>query len=339
MRTLPRAASALGLAAALALIGLGAAPAQASIGANSVAAHSAVAKVAVTAAAKTKITAQPKSASIRGTARATFKVKASGTKLRYQWYVKAPGKTSYKAIKGAKKSTYTTPKQSNKTLTSRYRVVVAGARGKVTSKPATLKVTAWAKPAFTSTTMRKVEYKKGVRFEIAGKNFSGADVIPQYYEGWDESSLRVVSRSSTKIVLEVAKTGSMNLNALTVKNPAGRAEVEIDLLAKWTSERHQVALAKVREFVTDHPRYLSSARGSQIAGVLSVIRGNTGLWRPLDEDASKYLSAAETYMFYQECRWDYPGDSFWMERELDARDDLDEAYAGTKYWVKYYPKG
>ncbi|MDR2255187.1 MAG: hypothetical protein LBE25_04190 [Arthrobacter sp.] len=337
MRTLPRAAAALALLSALTVSGLAAAPAQAAPAAS--ATQATVATSTVAAASKTRITTQPKSVGIRGTQKATFKVKAVGSKLRYQWYVKAPGKKSFKAIKGATKASYTTPKQANKTRSSQYRVVVAGSRGKVTSKSATLKVKAWAKPAFSSTALRKVQYKKGVRFEIRGKNFAGAEVIPQYYEGWDESSLRLVSRSSTRIVLEVTKSGGTNLNALMVKNPAGRAEVDIDLLAKWSSERHQVALAKVREFVANHPRYRSSARGAQIEGVLSVIRGNTGLWKPLDEEASDYLSAAEMYMFYQECRWDYPGDSFWMEAELNARDDLDEAYSDVAYWVKYYPKG
>ncbi len=92
-------------------------------------------------AKKTRITAQPKSATISryGTKTSvTLKVKASGTKLKYTWQAR-PASGSWKTIKGATKSSYKAAAATWANGT-RFRVKVKGSKGTVTSKTATLTV-------------------------------------------------------------------------------------------------------------------------------------------------------------------------------------------------------
>ncbi|MEN0129050.1 MAG: hypothetical protein AAGC49_06385 [Brevundimonas sp.] len=88
---------------------------------------------------KTKITTAPKAVSVVTGKSATFKVRAKGTKLTYQWYVRKPGTAKYVKISGAKKSSYTVVARA-KLDGGRYRVAVKGARGSVTSASAPLVV-------------------------------------------------------------------------------------------------------------------------------------------------------------------------------------------------------
>ncbi|MBA3019817.1 MAG: hypothetical protein FP817_01765 [Propionicimonas sp.] len=91
---------------------------------------------------KTKITKQPGSATIGryGTRTSiTFKVKATGTKLRYRWQHHPASGGVWKTISGAKKSKYTA-KVSSWSKTTLFRVVVKGKKGTKTSKTVTLTV-------------------------------------------------------------------------------------------------------------------------------------------------------------------------------------------------------
>lgn len=93
------------------------------------------------AAKKTAITTQPKSATISryGTRTSTtLTVKASGTKLKYTWQYRTSS-GSWKTIKGATKSSYKATAGSWANGTG-FRVKVAGSKGTVTSKTATLTV-------------------------------------------------------------------------------------------------------------------------------------------------------------------------------------------------------
>jgi GH25 family lysozyme M1 (1,4-beta-N-acetylmuramidase) len=91
---------------------------------------------------KTKITTQPKSATIGryGTrTSATFTLKAKGTKLRYTWQYQRPGSTTWKSIAKATKKSYQA-KASAWPAGAKFRVVVKGKKGSATSKAATLTV-------------------------------------------------------------------------------------------------------------------------------------------------------------------------------------------------------
>ncbi|HOC13596.1 MAG TPA: GH25 family lysozyme [Propionicimonas sp.] len=70
---------------------------------------------------------------------ATFKVEATGEKLRYQWQRLAPYAKKWKNVSGAKKAKYTAKATTWASGTS-FRVVVTGTGGKVTSAPAKLTV-------------------------------------------------------------------------------------------------------------------------------------------------------------------------------------------------------
>ncbi|MFT4215739.1 MAG: GH25 family lysozyme [Micropruina sp.] len=104
-------------------------------------AASATKTTATKKAKKTRITSHPKSATISrygGTPRATLKVKASGTKLRYSWQARRPS-GSWQTIAGATKSSYQASAASWANGTG-FRVKVKGSKGTVTSTTATLTV-------------------------------------------------------------------------------------------------------------------------------------------------------------------------------------------------------
>mgnify|MGYP005983132545 CR=1 FL=1 len=241
--------------------------------------------LSVKAYAATKITAQPKAASIRGTQIATFSVKATGEGLVYQWQVKAPGKSSYVSVKGATKASYTTPKQANKTATSAYRVLVSGKGGKATSAEARLKVTAWAKPVLTAAKAVRVEFKKGTRITVSGKNLAGASVALGSVTD-QPVVLKRVSVSNTAIVLEVTSAGMVDVNRLVVSNPAGRAVADLLLMSKHAPESHAAAW----DMMVDDERAIVDTFGgweSDFAADVdfafdSVEANDTALWEPVD---------------------------------------------------------
>lgn len=91
---------------------------------------------------KTKITKQPKSATIGryGTrTSATFTVKAKGTKLRYRWQYQLTGSTTWTSIARATKKSYKA-KAADWSAGAKFRVVVKGKKGTAKSKAATLTV-------------------------------------------------------------------------------------------------------------------------------------------------------------------------------------------------------
>ncbi len=68
-----------------------------------------------------------------------FTVTATGTKLSYQWQSRTPKAKKWTSIKGAKSASYTA-KGSKWPSGTKFRVIVTGKRGKVTSAAATLTV-------------------------------------------------------------------------------------------------------------------------------------------------------------------------------------------------------
>ena len=92
-------------------------------------------------AAKPKITKQPRSVTVRAGKAATFSVKATGAPgVTYTWQVKKP-RGGWATVKGASSSSLRVVAKASLNG-AKYRVVVKNAAGKVTSKSATLKVTA-----------------------------------------------------------------------------------------------------------------------------------------------------------------------------------------------------
>ena len=95
------------------------------------------AKISVTAVPT--VTAQPKSASVSAGSKVTFKVKATGTGLKYQWYCQKAGTSKWTAISKATKASYTfTAKKSQNGW--KYRCKITCSAGTVTSNYAKLTV-------------------------------------------------------------------------------------------------------------------------------------------------------------------------------------------------------
>ena len=87
---------------------------------------------------KPKITAQPKSLSVKQSAKVTFKVSASGKGLKYQWYYRKSAKGSWIKYSGKTKATLSFT--AGRVNGYQYRCKVSNASGHVYSKAATLKV-------------------------------------------------------------------------------------------------------------------------------------------------------------------------------------------------------
>ncbi|MFF5792217.1 hypothetical protein ACFY5D_09230 [Paeniglutamicibacter sp. NPDC012692] len=102
-----------------------------------------------TAVSKAKITTSPKSASVASSKTHTFGVKASGSKLKYQWYVKKPNSTKWGKVSGSSAKTKSLKVKASTGLNgAQYRVVVSNSRAKTTSKSA--KLTVVTSPKFTT---------------------------------------------------------------------------------------------------------------------------------------------------------------------------------------------
>ncbi|MFD2840122.1 hypothetical protein ACFSYH_06010 [Populibacterium corticicola] len=179
-------------------------------------------------AAKTKITAQPKSASAVPGKTAKFTVKASGQSLKYQWYSKKSGSKKWQKVSGsaAKKATYSV-KATTKLNKTQYRVVVTGKQGKATSKAATLSLI--AKPKITTQPKLASAYSgESVSFSVKA---SGIGLSYQWQvdngTGWKNIS------GATKASYGFTAKSALELNTyrVVVKNPAGSVTSDAALLS------------------------------------------------------------------------------------------------------------
>ena len=93
----------------------------------------------LTIVSKPKITTQPKAASVKAGRKVTFKVKASGGSLTYQWYRLKPGAKKWEKIKKATKSSYSF-KAAKKWNGYKYKCLVKNKAGKVYTKAVKLTV-------------------------------------------------------------------------------------------------------------------------------------------------------------------------------------------------------
>ncbi len=93
----------------------------------------------ITELKKPKITTQPKSAKVKVGKKVTFKVKATGENLKYQWYRLKPGTKKWVKISKATKASYSF-KATKKWNGYKYRCFVKNEAGKVYSKAVKLTV-------------------------------------------------------------------------------------------------------------------------------------------------------------------------------------------------------
>ncbi len=93
----------------------------------------------LTIVSKPKITTQPKAAKVKAGKKVTFKVKATGGELTYQWYRLKPGAKKWEKVKNATKTTYSF-KAAKKWNGYKYKCLVKNKAGKVYSKAVKLTV-------------------------------------------------------------------------------------------------------------------------------------------------------------------------------------------------------
>ena len=86
-----------------------------------------------------KITTQPKKASVKAGKKVTFKVKASGYDLKYQWYYQKPGTKKWVKMGSKTKATLSFTAKKNKNG-YKYRCYVTNAAGTTKSKAVKLTV-------------------------------------------------------------------------------------------------------------------------------------------------------------------------------------------------------
>ena len=96
-------------------------------------------KATLTIVSKPKITTQPKAASVKAGKKVTFKVKASGGSLTYQWYRLKPGAKKWEKINKATKASYSF-KAAKKWNGYKYKCLVKNKAGKVYTKAVKLTV-------------------------------------------------------------------------------------------------------------------------------------------------------------------------------------------------------
>ncbi|ROS31203.1 immunoglobulin domain-containing protein [Cellulomonas sp. PhB150] len=227
-------AAVLGGALALGLV----APANAAPVTSAVVTHQAAAK-----AVTTKVTTAPRSLTVVAGKKATFKVGAKGTKLTYQWYVSKPGKKSFAKISGAKKSSYSV-KTSSKVDGARYRVVVRGAKGTVTSKSARLVVV--SKPKVT-TNPRTVLVKTGSKATFTVKA-AGHALHYQWQKSVDGGAWATVSgKTSASIVVSTRTAFDGTDYRVVVSNKAGKVASKVATLWVRSSVADPFAIGQYAE--------------------------------------------------------------------------------------------
>ena len=159
---------------------------------------------------KPLIETQPKARKVTEGEKATFKVKALGEGLTYQWYYKKPGASSFKKVAAAsgKKATFTVTATAAKNG-YQYRCKVTNASGSRTSK--TVKLTVCALPEITSptkATSRTIKIGDTTTFKVKA---TGAAKYQWYFRTSSTGSWK-------KITAESGKTANYELKVATRHN-------------------------------------------------------------------------------------------------------------------------
>ena len=167
---------------------------------------------------KPRITAQPKAATVKLNKKATFKVVAGGTDLKYQWYYSTNNGTSWKKYSGKTSATLKV-KGTAKTNGYLYRCKVTNDKGSVTSKAAKLTVSG-VKPKITAQP-KAVSVKSGktAKFTVVA---AGTGLKYQWYSSKDGKTWTKMS-GKTKATLSVkaSKANKGYSYRCVVKNTKG----------------------------------------------------------------------------------------------------------------------
>ncbi len=206
-------------------------------------------------AAKTKITSQPKSVTVVPGKTAKLSVKASGQSLKYQWYSKKSGAKNWQKVSGkaAKKATYTV-KATSKLNKTQYRVIVTGKQGKVTSKTATLTVSAKTR---ITTQPKSVSVVSGKTAKFTVKA-SGQSLKYQWY------SKKSGAKNWQKVSGSAAKKATYSVKATTKLDKTQYRVVVTGKQGKATSKAATLSLI-AKPKITEQPKLASGDSGERVS--------------------------------------------------------------------------
>lgn len=174
---------------------------------------------ATTAVGKAKITTSPKSATVAKGKTHSFKVKATGSKLKYQWQVKKPKSSRWVKATGSSAKTKTLKVKADTRLNgAKYRVIVSNSRGKATSKSAKLSVV--TSPKIT-TQPKSVTTAAQSKVALSVKA-SGGSMSYQWQRKVGSKWVNVSRATKSTYTFTAPKGQSANEYRATVSNKAGK---------------------------------------------------------------------------------------------------------------------
>ncbi|MEV7648804.1 hypothetical protein [Arthrobacter sp. NPDC089319] len=175
---------------------------------------------ATTAVSKAKITTSPKSATVAKGKTHSFKVKATGSKLKYQWQVKKPKSSKWVKATGSSAKTKTLRVMAVASLNgAQYRAIVSNSRGKTTSKSAKLSVV--TSPKITTQPKNLTAAAKSKVALSAKANGGSVSYQWQRKAGSKWTNISKATRSTHSFT---ASTGqSVNEYRVIASNKAGKA--------------------------------------------------------------------------------------------------------------------
>gem|GEM_PF-2185422 len=185
--------------------------------------------------AKPKITTQPKAATVKKGAKATFKVAATEAKS-YQWYYKTSSTASWKAVSAAsgKTATYTVTTEA-KHNGYQYRCKVTNPVGYTYTNAVKLTVVTAVPKITTQPTAKTVTAGKTATFKVVA---SGRALSYQWYYR------KGTSGTWTKLTAASAKTASYSVKATTAKNGYYYKCVVKNLMGSVTSKVVKLTVKK-----------------------------------------------------------------------------------------------
>lgn len=273
-----------------------------------------VARVLAVHAAKPRVTMAPSATKVKVGQTATFKIKASGSGLKYQWYVKTAGATSYKKVAKATRSSLSVTKAKASAHGNRYRVVVTNRAGRVTSASAKLSVSKWVKPVLATATWARVEHKKGATVVVRGKNFADAKVtLTQTRSEFrqPENSLKLIARTNTSLTFQVTRSTvwtSENFGLpfdyykVKISNPAGYAKTGVWQFLRRSEAAHQKTVDRAEKTWGDGSYYTDTYLRPKMQFALSVLKsGNPERWGIVDGLASDVVTLGWEHQELRHC--------------------------------------
>ena len=237
-------------------------------------------KASLTVLTMPAVTSQPKSVTADIGTKVEFKVKATGGKLKYQWYYKKPGSDTWTAVTAAsgKTACYALTLQDRHDG-YQYKCVVSNTLGKVTSR--TVKITILRKPEIT-TQPKSVTVTPGETASFTVKATGGSLNYQWQYridgeEKWADCSISNGAQTSSYSVAVQERHGTYSYRCV-ISNPKGSVKtkvVRITVLGTPVTdfESGSIVLANGQEF----------AKNTKVRSAMYPMKGLSFTWKSSPE--------------------------------------------------------